>query len=519
MQLTRARSKLRATLSVGLTLVLAAGLSLAGAAPANATAAVLCKGYAACADYGMTNHGYSAKAGNSYWRMYGGHNCTNYAAYMMVKAGMANTRPWSNATGDAAGWGVGLKTKTNTTPKVGSIAWWNGGSGHVAHVEAVLSPTEIVISEDNWGGDFYWRVINKASGGWPKGFIHLRDSAAKNVMPEYRAKSVATTVWTDSTKRTLANTAVMNPGSTAWVELSYLNTGLTTWTGLQLATQAPEDRDSDLAQNWLTPARAAVQVPASVTTGGTATFGFAIRIPAGLANGTKIAEKFSPVLGATGARLEYGTKTLALTADSRKLFTTTPVPTVKGTAGEEQILTATPGTWKPAGAQFSYVWKRNGVTISGQTGSTYALTAYDVGRSVTVTVTAKASNFISVAKTSVSTPIVTSKFGHTLDVGTTLAGGGQIVSQNGKFRLFQKVDGPLIIQNRLSGATTWTSKKSAKGTYTTITASGNLAVYSKAGTLMWRSGTTGKGVVRVYLTNTGEMRLLTAKSTIVWKVS
>ena len=43
----------------------------------------------------MSDAGYGAANATSYWRMYTGHNCTNYAAYRMVKSGMANVRPWS----------------------------------------------------------------------------------------------------------------------------------------------------------------------------------------------------------------------------------------------------------------------------------------------------------------------------------------------------------------------------------------------------------------------------------------
>ena len=40
-------------------------------------------------------------------------------------------------------------------------------------------------------------------------------------------------------------------------------------------------------------------------------------------------------------------------------------------------LTATPGDWTPAGADFAYAWQRDGVDIAGATGSTYTLQAAD----------------------------------------------------------------------------------------------------------------------------------------------
>ena len=50
-----------------------------------------------------------------YWRMYAGHNCTNYAAYRMVKAGLPNTRPWSGG-GNATYWGTSMKSHHQRHP-------------------------------------------------------------------------------------------------------------------------------------------------------------------------------------------------------------------------------------------------------------------------------------------------------------------------------------------------------------------------------------------------------------------
>ena len=63
----------------------------------------------------------------------------------------------------------------NTTPALGSIAWYS--SGHVAYVEQVTSPTSVVISEMNYDSDNGFRIqaITPTSGYWPTGFIHIRD--------------------------------------------------------------------------------------------------------------------------------------------------------------------------------------------------------------------------------------------------------------------------------------------------------------------------------------------------------
>ncbi len=155
---------------------------LVGAPPAAATVTTLCKTYTGCTLLGMSDAGYGAANKTMYWRMYTGHNCTNYAAYRMIKAGMPNVRPWSGS-GNATNWGVAMSSITNSTPTVGSIAWWKAGvkpagsAGHVAYVEKVVSANEIIVSQDSWGGEFSWARVTRTSSGWPSGFIHFHDPA------------------------------------------------------------------------------------------------------------------------------------------------------------------------------------------------------------------------------------------------------------------------------------------------------------------------------------------------------
>src|ERR671912_95046 len=61
-----------------------------------------------------------------YWRMYSGHNCTNYVAYRLIENGMPNVRPW-DGSGNATNWGVAMSRITDSTPTVGSVAWWKAG--------------------------------------------------------------------------------------------------------------------------------------------------------------------------------------------------------------------------------------------------------------------------------------------------------------------------------------------------------------------------------------------------------
>ncbi|MFL6088824.1 MAG: carboxypeptidase regulatory-like domain-containing protein [Aeromicrobium sp.] len=87
-------------------------------------------------------------------------------------------------------------------------------------------------------------------------------------------------------------------------------------------------------------------------------------------------------------------------------FTTAPTPTISGTAKVGQTLTANEGTWVPTQDSFSYVWKAGGTTISGATNKTYVPVAGDVGKTITVTVTAKKAGYSDTTKTSAPTAAV-----------------------------------------------------------------------------------------------------------------
>jgi len=68
-------------------------------------------------------------------------------------------------------------------------------------------------------------------------------------------------------------------------------------------------------------------------------------------------------------------------------LTEVPMPTISGDATIDGVLEVDPGMY-PDGAEFKFVWKRNGRVISGATESTYTLTARDAGIMVSVKVIA-----------------------------------------------------------------------------------------------------------------------------------
>ncbi|HEX9066206.1 MAG TPA: CHAP domain-containing protein, partial [Streptosporangiaceae bacterium] len=114
------------------------------------------------------------------WYFYRG-QCTSWVAYRLNQLNgfaFSNYYGGKGRWGNADNWGPqarSLGITVNSTPALGSIAWYS--SGHVAYVEAVNSATSLVISEMNYDSDNGFRVqtITPDSGFWPTAFIHVHD--------------------------------------------------------------------------------------------------------------------------------------------------------------------------------------------------------------------------------------------------------------------------------------------------------------------------------------------------------
>ena len=63
-------------------------------------------------------------------------------------------------------------------------------------------------------------------------------------------------------------------------------------------------------------------------------------------------------------------------------------PSIEGDPVVGRVVTANPGEWDVAGAEFTFQWQRDGVDVPGATSATYRLRSADVGRSLAVVVTA-----------------------------------------------------------------------------------------------------------------------------------
>ncbi len=324
-------------------------LGTVGASPAAATSTYLCSGYSSCAAKGYSSSGYAGVNNKMYWRMYSGHNCTNYVAYRMIKAGMSSERPWSGGSGNAYYWGYAMKSITDQTPQVGAVAWYDrgvpgaGSAGHVAYVEKVVSSTEIIVSEDSWGGDFDWRIIRKDGPGWPTGFIHFVDRITKNTTPPR-------VVGTSRVGETLtARHGVWTPGGPTkayqWLAGGVPIAGATT----DKLVLGPE----------LLGAAVSVRVTATKP-------GFAAAVAD------------SP----------------ALPPVSAGVLTSTAPPTFTGTPQVGTELTAVRGAWTPRPEIAALRWKADGRVIPGQSGPTLTLTKDLVGATITLGEIARRDGFV-----------------------------------------------------------------------------------------------------------------------------
>lgn len=416
--------------------------------PAQAAVRTLCEGYKACADAGMGHAGY-AKAGSSmYWRMYAGHNCTNYVAYRLVQSGMPNVRPWDGG-GNATYWGTYMSSITDQTPTVGSVAWWKAGvypagsAGHVAYVEEVVSPDEIIVSQDFWGGDFSWARITKGSKGWPNGFIHFNDAPLVNVeKPALTGTPKVGAVLT-------ASPGAWNPGEVQ-TEYRWLVDGkripdasaqtLTVDEGLLgrrikvrvFASQVgyPTAKATSSATPAVLPGTLRSTSPPVVS--GEAVVDGTLSVTAGqwdpvpdsvsyqwYAGGKPIPGADSPDLtltpelldapvsvGVTGHRASYDSVTASTEPVVVRPGTLTQVgrPALEGTPrpGERLRLTV-PETVEESG--ISIRWLRDGTLVDGATGRTYGVSAEDLGSRITAQVTRERPGYTPLAFEAATKPV------------------------------------------------------------------------------------------------------------------
>lgn len=108
-----------------------------------------------------------------------------------------------------------------------------------------------------------------------------------------------------------------------------------------------------------------------------------------------------------GARVAYTTDTeyVITKPGAAQSLTSTPQPTISGTAEVGATLSAAAGTWEPAGVALSYQWLRNGTAIAGATTQTYQVTESDLGAKLSVAVTGTLAGYSPSTQTSVQVEV------------------------------------------------------------------------------------------------------------------
>ena len=172
-------------------------LSFAFSGVARADNSLLCSGYTPCGAPGYTTHGYQAAANASWWSMYPGVNCTNYAAFVESQIyGVPTPRV---LLGDADQWAQRASeagVPVDQTPTVGSVAVWGsdapgmGGYGHVGVVESIGPDGSYVdVSQSGMGtadDGYSWERVYRDSSSWeswPSSFIHFAGSGSATALP------------------------------------------------------------------------------------------------------------------------------------------------------------------------------------------------------------------------------------------------------------------------------------------------------------------------------------------------
>ncbi len=411
--------------------LLAVVVSVLGPVPTSqASITYLCTGYDRCKDEGYSNAGYKRANHRMYWRMYSGHNCTNYAAYRMVRSGMSNERPWSGS-GNAMYWGTEMRRITDDKPMVGAVAWWKanvpgaGSVGHVAYVEKVVSRRRIIVSEDSWGGDFGWKVVTRGGTGWPSGFIHFNDRKVRATSaPEIvGTPAVGDTVrvdvgrWTNDASLSLQWLAGGEPIADA-TDRTFTPTLAERRKRLAVrVTATARGYETGVVKTALTPrvARGTMTTDVAPTLTGTPRVDEVLELRAGSVSPSSDSRSFrwyadgERIEGADRPRLrlaqEHIRSRITATVVSRregyrKLVVSTARTTaveagrfevtnpfeLDGTPQRGHALTVVPGTYTPRDALVRYTWLRDGEGIPKATATTYDAGVDDVGHRLAVRV-------------------------------------------------------------------------------------------------------------------------------------
>jgi len=301
-----------------------------------------------------------------HWRMYRGHNCTNYVAWRLTRDGvqepdylLGNARSWADR---AKRHGVPV----NSTPQVGAVGTWSGRN-HVVYIEQV-GPGWLLMTEDSWSSKRYRRyIVHAGERNYPTTFIHF---AGKNAIR--------------GATPTLAGTPLVG-------QILRASAGVWSPKGVKLTYR------------WL---RNGVVIP-----GATGATHLLNREDAGKNIAVSITGTYPGKLSRTASSMA----TAPVSAGTIKPAT----PLVTGDPIVGSYLVAVPGAWSPADVSLSYQWYADGKKIDGADERTWKVGKKRIGKAITVRVTGSGPGFTPVTAESAPSPKVVNE-GQT--VGKVVAG-------------------------------------------------------------------------------------------------
>ena len=333
--------------------------------------------------------GWAANMHFMHWRMYSGHNCTNYAAYRLKRDGVPEP---AYRLGNADTWAPNAKKHgvlVDNKPEVGAIGAWPGRR-HIVYVEEVGS-NYLITSEDNWPGYYpkgmYRKIkVFKGEKAYPTQFIHFKGKNTINgPLP-----SVSGTPTVGS-----ALTAKAGSWSPSGVTLKY---------------------------QWLRDGYIISGATKTSYTLTTADVGKAITISV---TGSKSGFASRTASSAPTALVKPG----ADDHDDSSEGIQGSTPTVTGSAKRGRTLTGDAGSWGPSGVTLAHEWVRDDGAVVG-TGTSYKVRNADLGHQLTYRVTGSKKSLPTVTKSSPPTAAVraTSTLEVTLEAGKGEAVLGVVVT-------------------------------------------------------------------------------------------
>jgi surface antigen len=385
------------------------------------------------------------------WQFYN-RECTSFVAWRLNSENQVafndywQGQHWGNASHWKAA-AVALSIPVDNNPTRGAVAWWAAGSagssrGHVAWVQTV-GDSAITIEEYNYlhAGRYDTRTISSSSSLWPSGFIHIKDTLVRNTKaptlsgtPQVGQKLTTTNgSWSakhltfsyqwlsngnpivGATKKSFTPQAAQ-VGKHIRAKVTATKSGAHSGSARSAASDGVAKGVFVNTSEPVVEGKAQVGVPLAADRGTwtpSGTFSYQW-----FAGGDPIAGETSPTFTPTADQLGHGVKvrvtleapgyrTVRMKTDPTAdvvpgRFKASAPPTVTGVAQVDQTLTASAGSWTPAGS-INLQWLADGTPIPGATGTSYTPKPDDLRKTIAIRVTVKERGYDDAVATSVPT--------------------------------------------------------------------------------------------------------------------